>query len=61
MDVKLLKYIKSVAKNKYTFHIMNHDWGNSIFLMHKRGVSFGRVYWYNDDETTVYLDFFISR
>jgi GNAT superfamily N-acetyltransferase len=37
-------------------HTKIEDWGVSIYIMEKNGKAFGRVYWYNDDFTTVYLD-----
>jgi GNAT superfamily N-acetyltransferase len=41
---------------KFTSHCKAEPWGYSILLMEKRGKAFGRIYWYNDDTTTVYLD-----
>lgn len=37
-------------------HYKTSDWGNSILLMENTGKAFVRMYWYNDDKTTVYID-----
>ena len=46
-------YIKNF---RYNVHYNENDWGHSIWIMGHDGISFCRVYWYSDDETTVYLD-----
>ena len=35
---------------------ITQSWGDSILIMEKKGKAFGRIYWYHDDNTTVYLD-----
>jgi len=41
---------------QFISHSTKEDWGESILIMEKEGKAFGRIYWYNDDDTTVYLD-----
>lgn len=41
----------------FIFHYTTYPWGHGINIMEKYGFGFCRIYWYNDDETTVYLDF----
>lgn len=40
----------------FIFHCSPSPWGGSILIMEKYGKAFGRIYWFNDDNTTVYLD-----
>jgi len=40
----------------YISHLTESDWGKSILIMRKDGLAFARIYWFNDDNTTVYLD-----
>lgn len=40
----------------YAVHVSEADWGDSILLMSKGGTAFGRLYWFHDDNDTVYLD-----
>jgi len=47
--------IKSIPDN-YISHILSETWGNAILIMEKEGKAFGRIYWYHDDNPTVYLD-----
>lgn len=37
-------------------HFTPAYWGEAILIMEKHGNAFGRVYWYRDDNSTVYLD-----
>jgi len=37
-------------------HIKQEMWGTSIYIMQKEGTALGRVYWFNNDNTSVYLD-----
>lgn len=53
---KLKQKIPSSIFQDFIYHFNKTDWGYSIRLMEKRGLAFSRVYWYNDDNTTVYLD-----
>lgn len=41
---------------RYIFHQSKSDWGGSILIMEKTGKAFARIYWFDDDDTTVYLD-----
>jgi GNAT superfamily N-acetyltransferase len=58
-----IKLIGLNMKKNYRFKIMNkmiyylqlEDWGDSILIMEKHGKAFSRIYWYNDDDSTVYL------
>lgn len=47
---------KENLNDRFISHVMETEWGSSILIMEKRGKAFGRIYWYNDDDTTVYLD-----
>lgn len=48
--------ISTFIKPRFISHCKIEYWGFSILIMEKRGKAFGRLYWYNDDSTTVYLD-----
>ena len=37
-------------------HLTTTYWGGYILIMEKKGRAFGRIYWYNNDKKTVYLD-----
>lgn len=37
-------------------HFTTAHWGASVLIMEKNGAGFGRVYWFKDDNSTVYLD-----
>lgn len=41
---------------KFISHSSLAPWGGSILIMEKHGKAFGRLYWFDDDKTTVYLD-----
>lgn len=41
---------------KYISHLKTESWGASILIMEQTGKAFSRIYWFNDDNTTVYLD-----
>lgn len=43
-------------RNLFITHYKTDTWGSSILIMEKRGKAFARLYWYHDDNTTVYLD-----
>lgn len=42
--------------NRFIAHYDRTDWGDCVWLMEKNGKAHSRVYWYSDDDTTVYLD-----
>jgi GNAT superfamily N-acetyltransferase len=42
--------------NRFISHSNTSWWGSSILIMEKSGNAFARAYWYNDDKTTIYLD-----
>lgn len=51
--------IVSVLKdvnNRYITHFVTDSYVDSLLIMEQHGKSFGRLYWYGDDNTTVYLD-----
>lgn len=55
----LLKQPHSVLneiKHRFIIHFISDSWGESILLMESNGKAFARIYWYNDDKTSVYLD-----
>lgn len=37
-------------------HFKTEDWGHSIYIIERTGNAIARMYWYSDDNTTVYLD-----
>ena len=43
-------------KYKFIKHYASSNWGKSILIMEEKGRAFGRIYWYNDDNSSVYLD-----
>lgn len=43
-------------KKGFISHFTTEYWGCSILIMEKKGRSFGRIYWYNNDQSSVYLD-----
>lgn len=55
MNIKVEKFL-SELKPKYISMPQTLKFGKTILVMESEGKSFGRVYWYNDDIKTVYLD-----
>lgn len=47
---------KDFINDRFIYHSNTESWGSSVLIMEKSGKAFGRIYWYNDDSTTVYLD-----
>lgn len=45
-----------IETHRFISHFKVESWGYSVLIMEKRGRAFGRLYWYNDDSTTVYLE-----
>ncbi|KAA6327237.1 hypothetical protein EZS27_023762 [termite gut metagenome] len=43
------------VNSRFISHSKIEYWGSSIFLMEKNGKAFGRIYWHNDDSTTMYF------
>lgn len=56
MSESKISLAQSVAGSQYILHYSETTWGDSILIMEKSGLSFGRVCWYSHDYTTVYLD-----
>ena len=48
--------ISSILYPYFIFYIQSERWGTSIWITQREGKAFGRVYWYNDDNTIIYLD-----
>lgn len=46
----------STVKKRFITHFKSDSWGDQIVIMEKRGKAFARIYWYHDDDSTVYLD-----
>lgn len=44
------------ASNGFVSHFKLEAWGFSILIMEKNGTAFGRIYRYDDDTTSIYLD-----
>lgn len=53
--IELNQYLYD-ENNRFIFHFMIETWGFSIVIMEKQGKAFARVYWFNDDDSFVYLD-----
>jgi GNAT superfamily N-acetyltransferase len=51
---KIQEAVKSVDPN-YIAHAAFNRWGNEIFLMQKEGNGFIRLYWLEEDISTVYI------
>lgn len=50
------KNINKIIGRNFIYHLKTECFGASIFIMKKDGKAFSRIYWYDDDSTTVYLD-----
>lgn len=46
----------STISNAFITHFKTDPWGDSILIMGKTGKCFARIYWYHDNNSTVYLD-----
>lgn len=44
------------VSSRFISHLKTESWGSSILIMEKNGKAFGRLYWYSDDNSTIYLD-----
>jgi len=42
--------------NQFIKHFRNDDWGDSVLIMEIDGKAFARVYWFRDDNESIYLD-----
>jgi GNAT superfamily N-acetyltransferase len=54
--IEQIRQMVSEMDCRYISHSKTEPWGASVLIMEKRGRAFGRIYWYHDDSTTVYLD-----
>lgn len=57
--MKLRDRIESALSNvslRFVTHFTSESWGDAILIMEENGNAFARLYWYSDDNTTVYLD-----
>ena len=43
-------------RHRFVTHFTSAQWGDSVLIMEISGKAFGRMYYYYDDRTTVYLD-----
>lgn len=41
---------------RFVAHHSTNDWGGSVWIMERKGKAFARIYWYSDDDQSVYLD-----
>lgn len=57
MNKNKIESALSNISNDYIVHHGFDECGHSILFMEKRGLAFCRLFWYNDDEKTVYIDF----
>ena len=55
MHKEVKRFCESI-KSRFISHFKTEYWGSSILIMEKRGKAFMHVYWYNDDNTTIYLE-----
>lgn len=46
----------TATSNQFIAHYDSADWGSSILIMEKHGRAFARMYWYNDDNESVMMD-----
>lgn len=46
----------SYINDRYIFHHNRANWGFSLLIMEKHGKAFARLYQYDDEDDTVYLD-----
>ena len=40
----------------FILHITYENWGSSVMIMEKKGNAYAHVYWFYDDETTIYFE-----
>lgn len=48
--------IEQIMGNNYAIHYRIESFGKSIMIMGKDGLSYFRIYWYSDDEKSIYLE-----
>ncbi len=41
---------------KFITHLLESEWGSSLYVMEENGNAYARAYWFKDDKTTIYLD-----
>lgn len=51
-----MKKIEQIIGPDYIYHYTNDKKISDIHLMRKDGLTFCHIYWYNDDNTTIYLE-----
>ena len=56
LSIDNIQFILNQVNHDYITHYSNSNWGDSILIISKSGDAFARIYWYHDDDTTVYLD-----
>jgi N-acetylglutamate synthase-like GNAT family acetyltransferase len=44
------------SNDQFIFHFRSDTWGSEVLIMEKTGIAFVRVYWYNDDSTSIYIN-----
>lgn len=54
--VDLEKIISDIDSN-FIFHIEPESWGTTLILMEKQGKAYMSIYWHDDDNTTIYIDY----
>lgn len=42
--------------NEFNYHFSPNEWGYTVLIMQKHGNAFGRLYWFNKDDKSAYLD-----
>ena len=48
--------LETVSKNFIHYYAKRDDSNDTIVFMHVEGIALCRIYWFHDDNTTVYLD-----
>jgi GNAT superfamily N-acetyltransferase len=55
-EIDNIDSILACVPDRFVLHFGFQSWGKEILIMEKEGRAFARVYWYNDDNATVFLD-----
>lgn len=51
-----MKTINFNDSSRFISYQNSLSWGGEIMIMEKDGKAFMRIYWYSDDQTTIYLE-----
>lgn len=57
LDDKIPLALNCIRDHKnFIAHPTTSHWGGSVLIMEKNGKAFGRLYWFIEDDTSIYLD-----